>query len=50
MEAALSDLIETAQSPRNNADRDRLELMIEYLKEEIAVRSGRRSELSAPDC
>jgi hypothetical protein len=51
MEAALSDLIETAQqSPMSSADRDRLDVMIGYLKEEIAVRAERRSEMSAPDC
>ena len=44
MEAALSDLIETARSPINNAHRLQLDLMIEYLKDEIAVRAERRSE------
>jgi hypothetical protein len=47
MQAALSDLIETAQQhPMSSADRDRLDVMIGYLKEEIAERSERRSGIT----
>jgi hypothetical protein len=49
MEAALSDLIEAAEQPIRSGDRDRLELMIQYLKDEIDIRSQRRNGEVAPN-